>query len=138
MGVSAGGMRSSRVLLYTSPSQISSRTLSLLQNIGLASDMNFLHSCWEVLLLLASHSQTFEGYLASSHQRPLGIAEPHNDDHGIVSSAGVSFKVAGTNFTCQYPSMTGYTACNNPLDRQCWLRGSSTKDVTYDIHTECS
>ena len=96
--------------------------------------MGFFNSCWETLIQLASYGHVLDGSFGNEQQQPLDLPSHHGTD--VLSSSGVSFKVPGTNFTCIYPTMNGYRACNNPRDRSCWLRGRSRGDV-YDINTPC-
>lgn len=97
--------------------------------------MGLFTSCWEALLHVATYS-SFLGSQDLNRQQPFSITPHHADSHVSAPLAGPSFKVAGTNFTCSYPSMTGYRSCNGAHDRNCWLRPSNSKDTHYNIHTK--
>ena len=96
--------------------------------------MGLFNTCWQALLQVATYSSLLGSN--SNYQQPLAIGEHNANGHVKEPSTGPSFKVAGTNFTCNYPSMKGYRSCNHADDRNCWLRPSDNRDTTYNIHTE--
>ena len=98
--------------------------------------MGFLNSCWEVLLQVTTYAQSL-GLGHDIYQQPLPLP---NHAHGpaLVPAAGVSFLPQGSEggFTCEYPTLTGYEACNSARDRTCWLKPANGKGFVYDIHTD--
>lgn len=99
--------------------------------------MGFFTSCWEAFLQVTTYAQILS-MTDGGNQQPLHLPEDDHaghDHHGIVS-AGLSFQVPGTNFTCSYPTMTGYTACNSASNRSCWLQAPTSENRSYDINTD--
>lgn len=97
--------------------------------------MGFFSGCWEALLQFASYAQS-TGLLDHVGQQPLVL--PHNEHtQAVAGPVGPVFQPAGAenNFTCDYSAMVGYRACNSVSDRQCWLKPTSRKNMTFDIHT---
>jgi hypothetical protein len=41
----------------------------------------------------------------------------------------------GSDFTCDYSKMVGWSHCSTPYDRRCWLRNDKT-GIEYNIHTD--
>lgn len=108
-------------------SKICSFSLSVTYGSSLAA-MGFINSCWEAFVQIATYAQSI-GTNYDANQQPLHLPS-HDHTSGIPGvdvSAGVSFPVVGANFTCQYPSMTGYKPCNTANDRTCWLKGPKGK-----------
>ncbi|CAK1368130.1 Laccase-2 [Cercospora beticola] len=95
----------------------------------------FFEYCWEVLLKIATYSPLLDSSSYTS-QQPFVVPQNAHDNNELAPLAGPSFKVAGTNFVCNYPRMNGYRSCNSAKGRDCWLRSSDAKNITYDIHTE--
>lgn len=95
----------------------------------------FFQYCWEVLLKIATYSPLLDSS-SYNQQQPFVVPQNAHDSHDLAPLAGPSFKVAGTNFVCNYPRMNGYRSCNSAKGRDCWLRSSDTRNITYDIHTE--
>lgn len=99
--------------------------------------MGFFNHCWEAVLHLAA----FAHYIDNQQvQQPLPLSYVSRPVHEIVT-AGVTFAPpnATINFTCQYPTLTGWRACNSADDRQCWLDNPSqtTGLHQYNITTDC-
>lgn len=65
----------------------------------------------------------------------LGQRDDSSPQYG--QRGGPSFEVAGAGFECEYPSMKGYTACNTPSDRSCWLKASHNNTADFTIDTDC-
>ncbi|GAB7354000.1 hypothetical protein MBLNU459_g4593t2 [Dothideomycetes sp. NU459] len=98
--------------------------------------MGFFNHCWEAFLQLAA----FAHYLDDgSGQQPLPLPDRPNSLHKVAAT-GVVFapQNATAGFTCQYPSLTGWNACNSPDDRQCWLDNPSQESGLnqYNITTD--
>lgn len=100
----------------------------------------FLTSCWDTLLRLATYAYVLEH---DTNQQPLPLPTAISNHHGYATppiAAGVSFapQNASVNFTCQYPTLVGWEACNHASDRGCWLKDPLKRQPLsqYDINTD--
>ena len=98
--------------------------------------MGFFSGCWEALLQFASYTQS-TGLLDHVGQQPLGLPQ-HEYPHATAGSLGPVFppQDAENHFQCDYSAMVGYKHFNSASNPLYWLRPASSKNVTYDIHTD--
>ncbi|CAF9923127.1 MAG: hypothetical protein ALECFALPRED_002306 [Alectoria fallacina] len=89
--------------------------------------MGFFRSCSEALMRLLSFSPSWEGY---SLQKPLHLSDIEVHVRPETSTPG---------FRCEYPTLAGWTNCNTPNSRDCWLRDAASEQPLfsqYDINTD--
>jgi hypothetical protein len=69
-------------------------------------------------------------FLASSGSGPL-----HHYNGPIFRPPGGRLGGPGSEFTCEYPQMVGWSFCSTPENRACWLRNDKT-GAEYNITTD--
>ncbi|OXV07315.1 hypothetical protein Egran_04920 [Elaphomyces granulatus] len=69
-------------------------------------------------------------FLASSGSGPL-----HHHNGPIFKPPGGRLRGPGSEFTCEYPQMVGWSFCSTPENRACWLRNDET-GAEYNITTD--
>lgn len=97
--------------------------------------MGFFTSCWSALLQLTAYA-----HMMGSHemgQQPLHLpteSTPHKEIDNAATGVTFTPQNASPDFTCQYPTLTGWEACNNATDRGCWLTDPSQKESLYQYN----
>ena len=82
--------------------------------------MGFLQKIPEAVLHFLSFSISWDTY---DLQKPLdlGNAEVHIRPETTTTS----------DFTCEYPTLTGWENCNTPDSRDCWLRDTASDQPLF-------
>ncbi|KAL2043517.1 hypothetical protein N7G274_003824 [Stereocaulon virgatum] len=87
--------------------------------------MGFFTDCSRALLTILSLTPASNRHFS---QHPLALQD-----------ITIEPEKASPGFKCQYPSLKGWTNCNGPNSRDCWLKDSASAQPLfsqYDIHTD--
>lgn len=110
--------------------------------------MHLANNLWSAITYLASWL-TLSPFHGNEAQQPLpgrfgSVADanaaiiPENLGYPIFKPPGGRPRYEGSEFTCEYPEMSGWEFCSTPGDRGCWLRhpNGSRYDINtnYEIH----